>query len=69
MNHSDMIVVGAGIIGLAHAGAAARRGLSVTILEADTVPRGASVRNFGHACITGQTGEFAELAAAGRHQW
>ncbi|EKU48677.1 TIGR03364 family FAD-dependent oxidoreductase [Brevibacterium casei] len=69
MNHSDIIVVGAGIIGLAHARAAARRGLSVTILEADTVPRGASVRNFGHACITGQTGEFAELAAAGRHQW
>lgn len=69
MTHSDIIVVGAGIIGLAHARAAARRGLSVTILEADQAPRGASVRNFGHACITGQTGEFAELAATGRQHW
>ncbi len=69
MNHSHIIVVGAGIVGLAHARAAARRGHSVTILDVDTAPRGASVRNFGHACITGQTDEFAELAAAGRDQW
>ncbi|NPB44269.1 FAD-dependent oxidoreductase, partial [Shigella sonnei] len=44
MNHSHIIVVGAGIVGLAHARAAARRGHSVTILDVDTAPRGASVR-------------------------
>lgn len=69
MTHSDIIIVGSGIVGLAHARAAARRGLSVRILEADSSPRGASIRNFGHCCITGQIGEFSELAEAGREQW
>ncbi|RBP68180.1 FAD dependent oxidoreductase TIGR03364 [Brevibacterium sanguinis] len=69
MNHTDILVVGSGIIGLAHARAALRRGLSVRILDADATPSGASIRNFGHCCITGQIGEFAELADAGREHW
>ncbi|WP_029089015.1 TIGR03364 family FAD-dependent oxidoreductase [Brevibacterium album] len=67
--HSDIAVVGSGIVGLAHARAALRRGLTVTVIEADHEPVGASVRNFGHCCITGQTGIAAELAEAGREHW
>lgn len=66
---SDVTVVGAGIIGLAHAYLAVRRGLSVTIVEARAGVVGASIRNFGHVCLTGQTGEFLDLARTGREHW
>jgi 2-polyprenyl-6-methoxyphenol hydroxylase-like FAD-dependent oxidoreductase len=32
-NHTDIIVVGAGIVGMAHALAAAKRGCKVTVFE------------------------------------
>jgi glycine/D-amino acid oxidase-like deaminating enzyme len=35
MKNYDLIVVGAGIVGLAHAYAAARRGRSVLVIERD----------------------------------
>jgi glycine/D-amino acid oxidase-like deaminating enzyme len=50
----DIIIVGAGILGLAHALAAARRGLSVLVLDRDAQANGASVRNFGFVTVTGQ---------------
>jgi FAD dependent oxidoreductase TIGR03364 len=50
----DLAVVGAGIVGLACALAAARRGLSVVVLERDAGPRGASIRNFGFVTVSGQ---------------
>jgi FAD dependent oxidoreductase TIGR03364 len=50
----DLAVVGAGILGLACALAAARRGLKVGVLERSTFARGASVRNFGLITVTGQ---------------
>ena len=63
------MVVGAGIVGLAHALEARRRGLSVTVVERDERAVGASVRNFGHACITGQTGRNLALARSSRARW
>jgi FAD dependent oxidoreductase TIGR03364 len=53
----DLAVVGAGIIGLSCALAAARRNLKVVVIERDALARGASVRNFGLVTITGQDRE------------
>lgn len=50
----DLIIVGAGIVGLAHALAAARAGLKVAVLERDARANGASIRNFGFVTVTGQ---------------
>ena len=68
--HNDMLIVGAGILGLSHAYAAARRGLKVTVFERSETPLGASVRNFGQALVTGQPpGPMLELAKASREIW
>jgi len=53
-NGFDVIVVGAGIVGLAHALAASRRGLSVAVVDRDHQAVGASIRNFGFITVTGQ---------------
>jgi len=50
----DLAIVGAGIIGLATALAAARRGLRVVVIDRDAQANGASVRNFGFITVTGQ---------------
>ena len=50
----DLVVVGAGIVGLAHALAAIRRGLSVVVIDRESAADGASVRNFGFVTVTGQ---------------
>ncbi len=44
---ADLIIVGAGILGLAHAYHAAARGLKTIVFERDAQAMGASVRNFG----------------------
>jgi FAD dependent oxidoreductase TIGR03364 len=61
--------VGAGIAGLAHASAALARGLTVTIIDRDAKAVGASVRNFGHACVTAQSGDLLDLALVAREKW
>ena len=66
---ADLVVVGAGIVGLAHAVAAVARGARVTVVERDARAVGASVRNFGHACITGQAGQALDYAMAARPEW
>lgn len=50
----DLVVVGAGIVGLAHALAAARRGLRVAVVERDASAAGASTQNFGFVTVSGQ---------------
>lgn len=71
MTHqSDILIIGAGILGLSHAYAAARRGLRVKVFERSGTPLGASVRNFGQALVTGQPpGQMLELAKASREIW
>lgn len=65
----DVLIVGAGIVGLAHATEALRRGLSVTIIDRDEHAVGASVRNFGHCCVTAQSGDLFDLAQVARERW
>ncbi|MHC8317245.1 TIGR03364 family FAD-dependent oxidoreductase [Pseudomonas sp. LB3P31] len=68
--HNDMLIIGAGILGLSHAYAAARRGLKVRVFERSETPLGASVRNFGQALVTGQPpGQMLKLAKASRDIW
>jgi FAD dependent oxidoreductase TIGR03364 len=66
----DVVVVGAGIVGLAHALAAARRGLRVAVVERDHRCVGASIRNFGFVTVTGQpAGDTWRRARASRDIW
>lgn len=66
----DLAVVGAGILGLAHALVAARAGLRVVVLERDLRANGASIRNFGFVTVTGQErGEIWRLARRSRDVW
>ncbi len=66
----DLAVVGAGICGLAHALAAARRGLKVAVIERDFQANGASIRNFGFVTVTGQQqGECWRRAMRSREIW
>jgi FAD dependent oxidoreductase TIGR03364 len=53
-HHYDCLIVGAGIVGLAHALAAHRAGLRTAVLDRDARAAGASVRNFGFVTVTGQ---------------
>ncbi len=66
----DLIVVGAGIVGLAHAYTAARRGLKVCVVERDAACVGASIRNFGFITVTGQgAGDTWRRARRAREVW
>lgn len=66
----DVAVVGAGILGLAHALAAARRGKRVVVIDRDAFAAGASIRNFGFVTVTGQeAGDCWTLARRSRDVW
>jgi FAD dependent oxidoreductase TIGR03364 len=66
----DLAVVGGGIIGLAHAHAAASRGQRVVVVERHPRANGASIRNFGFITVSGQErGEMWRLARRSRDIW
>lgn len=65
----DLVVVGAGVIGLAHAVEAASRGWSVLVVERDARAAGSSVRGFGHIGVTMQDGVALSYALASRDRW
>lgn len=67
---ADVIVVGAGIIGLAHAYIAAKAGKQVIVLDRHSVASGASIANFGMLWPIGQTaGKMFDLAMESRQFW
>ena len=66
----DMAVVGAGVVGLAHALAATRLGLRTVVVDREAQAIGASVRNFGFVTVTGQqAGRVWRRARRSRDVW
>jgi D-hydroxyproline dehydrogenase subunit beta len=67
---ADVIIVGAGIVGLAHAWTAAKSGKSVIVFERRAAATGASIANFGLLWPIGQTaGRMLGLAMKSRELW
>lgn len=67
---SDVVVIGAGIVGLAHAWAASRNGRSVTMIDRSSYAQGASIRNFGMVWPIGQVpGSTLSAAMRSRELW
>jgi len=66
----DLAVIGAGIVGLACALAAAKRGKRVVVIDRDAQANGASVRNFGFITVSGQErGAMWRRAMRSRDVW
>lgn len=69
-HRAQIAVVGAGIVGLAVAYAAIRRGMSVVLFERNAFAVGASVRNFGLVWPIGQpAGPTHDVALRSREIW
>ncbi|GAA4723535.1 hypothetical protein GCM10023216_11450 [Isoptericola chiayiensis] len=65
----DLVVVGAGAVGLAHAVEANARGLSVLVVDADARPAGGTARRGGHIAVTTQDSTALACALAARERW
>lgn len=69
-NHYDIAIVGAGIVGLAHAYHLGKRGRKVVVFERTPQAQGASIRNFGMIWPIGQpAGETVQMANRSRNIW
>jgi FAD dependent oxidoreductase TIGR03364 len=67
---NELVVVGGGVLGTAHALAACDLGWRVTHLERDAGPRGASLRNFGLVWVSGRArGRELDMALDARERW
>lgn len=70
IKQTDIVVVGAGIVGLAIAWMCLRKGWKVTLLERNHKANGASVRNFGMVWPVGQQGgKLFNRALRSRELW
>jgi len=68
--HANVVVVGAGIVGLAHAYLAAKNGKSVVVFERRARAVGGSARGFGLiAPISQSAGAGYQMATASRELW
>lgn len=66
----DLIIVGAGVVGLAHAYQANLKGLNTLVIEKEQMAIGASVRNFGMIWPIGQPyGHLFDRAMNSREIW
>ena len=66
----DVVVVGGGIVGLASAYAAVKKGLKVALVEREAQNKDASIRNFGFVTVSGQrSGEHWQRAMHSRNIW
>ena len=67
---ADVAIVGAGILGLAHAYVAAKEGKSVVVFEKSARAAGASIRNFGMVWPIGQpAGAMLGISMRSRELW
>jgi FAD dependent oxidoreductase TIGR03364 len=64
-SHFDLIVVGSGILGTAHAYHAAMLGKKVLLTEKDQYPVNATVRNFGQVVPSGMSSDWFQYGVKG----
>jgi len=69
MENFDVIIVGAGIVGLSTAWRAARAGARVLVLDKGPTAYEASSRATGYLSLRGETPEESPLAQAAERLW